>query len=70
MRDPARIEPTAVTEPVDRLVQPKADRKRRLNERLRAEYMAGAEAEWRKRTGRPMMAGELERVLRRYTGDS
>lgn len=45
------------------------ERRRRLNERLRAEYIAGAEAEWRKRTGRPMTAEELERVLRRYPGD-
>jgi len=27
-----------------------------------------AEAEWRKRTGRPMTRDELERVLRRYPG--
>jgi hypothetical protein len=43
--------------------------RRRLNERLRAEWIAGAEGEWRKRTGRPMTAEELERVLRRYAGD-
>ena len=47
---------------------PATDR-RRLNERLRAEWIAGAEEEWRKRTGRPMTAEELERVLRRYPGD-
>jgi hypothetical protein len=29
----------------------------------------GAEEEWSKRTGRPMTAEELERVLRRYPGD-
>ena len=46
-----------------------AAQRRRLNERLRAEYIAGAEEEWRKRTGRPMTAEELERVLRRYPGD-
>jgi len=33
------------------------------------EYLSGAEEEWRKRTGRPMTAVELERVLRRYPGD-
>ena len=33
-------------------------------------FIAGAEAEWRKRTGLPMTADELERVLRRYPGDS
>ena len=43
----------------------KWERRRRLNERLRAEWIAGAEEEWRKRTGRPMTAEELERVLRR-----
>jgi hypothetical protein len=33
------------------------------------EYLAGAEEELRKRTGRSMTAEELERVLRRYPGD-
>jgi hypothetical protein len=42
------------------------DRRRRLKERLRAEYIAGAEAEWRRRTGRPMTREEVKRVLRRY----
>lgn len=45
------------------------ERWRRLNLRLRAEFIAGAEAEWCKRTGRPMTAEYLERVLRRYPGD-
>jgi hypothetical protein len=40
----------------------------RLRERLRAEWIAGAEA-WRKRTGRSMTAAELARLLRRYPGD-
>jgi hypothetical protein len=44
------------------------ERDRRLNERLRAEFIAGAEAEWRKRTGRQMTAEELDRVLRCYPG--
>lgn len=47
-----------------------ADRRRGLNERLRAEWIVGAEEEWRMRTGRPMTAEELERVLRRYPGDT
>lgn len=47
---------------------PVQDRRRRLNERLRAEWIAGAEEEWRRQTGRPMTAEELERVLRRYPG--
>jgi hypothetical protein len=42
---------------------------KRFKERARAEYLAGAEEEWRPRTGRPMTAEELERVLRRYPGD-
>jgi hypothetical protein len=46
-----------------------ADWQRRMNLRLRAEFIAGAEEEWRKRTGRPMTAEELERELRRYPGD-
>jgi hypothetical protein len=45
------------------------DRKRQMNHGLRAEFMAGADEEWRKRTGRPMTAEELERVLRRYPGE-
>jgi len=45
-------------------------RRRTLNERLRAEYIAGAEAEWRMRNGWPMTREELERVLRRYPGDT
>jgi hypothetical protein len=44
-------------------------RRRRLNARLRAEYVAGAEEDLRKRTGRPMTTEELERVFRRYPGD-
>jgi hypothetical protein len=46
-----------------------ADGQRQMNLRLQAEFMAGAEEEWRKRTGRPMTADDLERVLRRYPGD-
>jgi hypothetical protein len=46
-----------------------ADWQGQMNVRLRAEFMAGAEEEWRKRTGRPMTAEDLERVLRRYPGD-
>jgi hypothetical protein len=46
-----------------------SERRQRLRERLRAEYIAGAEEETRRRTGRPMTAEELERVLRRYPGN-
>lgn len=49
--------------------RPDQDRRQRLRERLRAEWIAGAWEEWRRWTGRPMTAGELERVLRRYPGD-
>ena len=31
--------------------------------------IAGKEEEWRRRTGRPMTAAELERVIQRYPGD-
>jgi hypothetical protein len=40
-----------------------------LNRRLRAEFMAGAEEDSRRRLGRGLTADELERVLRRYPGD-
>ena len=45
------------------------DRRQRLNERLRAEFIAGAEEDSRRRLGRGLTAMELERVLRRYPGD-
>jgi hypothetical protein len=43
-------------------------RGRRLEERLRSEFVAGAEAEWRRRVGRPLTRMELLRVLRHYPG--
>jgi hypothetical protein len=46
-----------------------AEWQRHINVRLRAEFMAGAEEERRKHTGRPMTAAELRRVLRSYPGD-
>jgi hypothetical protein len=49
---------------------PSADeRRKRLRERLRAEWIAGAEEEWRRRAEDAVTAEELERVLRRYPGD-
>jgi len=51
-----------------RAVDP-ADWQRHMTLRLRAEFIAGVEEAWRERNGRPMTAGELERVLRRYPGD-
>jgi hypothetical protein len=46
-----------------------AERRVRLGELLRAEWIAGAEEGVVRRTGRPLTAKELERVLRRYPGD-
>jgi hypothetical protein len=46
-----------------------ADWQRKMNLRLRREFVAGAEEENRRLTGRPLTAEELERVLRRYPGD-
>lgn len=40
-----------------------------LRIRLRIEWLAGAEQEHRRRTGRPMTAEELEALLRQYPGD-
>jgi hypothetical protein len=62
----------SVPEPAQSQPRPRdleAAPRQRLNERLRAEFIAGAEMEWRKRSGRPMTAEELQRVLRRYPGD-
>jgi hypothetical protein len=42
---------------------------RRLNERLRAEFIAGAEEDSRRRLGRGLTKEELDRILRRYPGD-
>ena len=52
-----------------RPVQAEQNRRQRFKERARMEYVAGVEEELRRRTGRPMTAEELERVLRRYPGD-
>ena len=46
-----------------------ADWQRQMNLRLRAEFIAGAEEDSRKRLGRGLTAEELERVLRWYPGD-
>jgi hypothetical protein len=52
-----------------RRVEPHRNRRQRFKERAKMEYLAGAEEKWRKRTGRPLTAEELERVLLRYPGD-
>jgi hypothetical protein len=46
-----------------------ADWQRHMNLRLRMEYIVGVEGGWRKRTGRPTTARELERTLQGYPGD-
>jgi hypothetical protein len=43
--------------------------RKRLNERLRAEFLAGAEEQSRRRLGRGLTREEVERVTRRYPGD-
>lgn len=45
------------------------DRRRRLRERLRAAFIAGAEEASRRRLGRPLTKAEMDRVLSRYPGD-
>lgn len=55
-------EPAVRDDPVD-------PRRQVLRQRLRAEWIAGAEEEWRARTGRSMTAAEFEHVLKRYPGD-
>jgi hypothetical protein len=52
-----------------RPVRTEHNRRQRFKERARAEYVAGADKEWRRRTGQPMSAEELERANRRYPGD-
>jgi hypothetical protein len=44
----------------------RAAKRRRLNERLRAEFIAGAAEDSRRRLGRGLTREELEPVLRRY----
>jgi hypothetical protein len=44
-------------------------RRERLRERARAEFVTGAEDDHRRLTGRSMTTEELERVLRRFPGD-
>jgi hypothetical protein len=44
------------------------DRRERLNKRLRAAFLEGAEEDSRRRLGRGLTAEELERVLWHYPG--
>jgi hypothetical protein len=48
---------------------PPDDRRVRLNQRLRQEFIDGAEEESRRRLGRGLTAEEWEWVLRHYPGD-
>ena len=52
-----------------RRVTTERNRRQRFKERARAEYLAGAEDDCRRRTGRPLTAEELEWAIRRYPGD-
>jgi DNA invertase Pin-like site-specific DNA recombinase len=45
------------------------EKRHRLNERLRAEFIAGAEEDSRRRFGRGLTAQEHKRVLRLFPGD-
>ena len=44
------------------------DRRRRLNERLRAAFIEGAEGGTRRRLGRGLTADELDGLPQRYPG--
>ena len=46
-----------------------ADWQRKMNARLRLDFIAGAEEDSRKRLGRGLTKDELDRVLRRYPED-
>ena len=46
-----------------------SSRRKELNRRLRAAFIAGAEERSRETVGRGLTGEELERVLRRYPGD-
>jgi len=45
------------------------ERRDRLNKRLRAAFIEGAEEDSRRRLGRGLTAEELERILWHYPGD-
>jgi hypothetical protein len=45
------------------------ERRERLNKRLRAAFLEGAEEDSRRRLGRGLTAEELERIVWRYPGD-
>jgi hypothetical protein len=49
-----------------RTAEPRDD----LEQRLRSAFVQGAEEDSRRRLGRGLTQGELERVLRRYPGNA
>jgi hypothetical protein len=54
----------------DRRIKPlRSELRRPLRDRLRAEFIAGAEEDSRRRLGRGLTAEELERAVRHYPGD-
>ena len=53
----------------DRAVSADPERRERLNKRLRAAFLEGAEEDSRRRLGRGLATEELERILWRYPGD-
>jgi hypothetical protein len=56
-------------DPEPHIARPGHERRARLNQRLRAAFIEGAEEDSRRRLGRGLTAEELERVLRQYPGD-
>jgi hypothetical protein len=54
---------------LDHEMQRLKDRRRALNVKLRAAFVAGAEEHSRETVGRSLTSEELTRVLRRYPGD-
>ena len=70
--DPARlagVEREPQPEQIRAVYDADAEWRRRLNERLRMEFIAGAEEDCRERLGRGLTREELESVLRRYRDD-
>jgi hypothetical protein len=53
----------------DRGENSRSEVRKRLNERLRAEFLAGAEEQSRRRLGRGLTREEVERVIRGNPGD-
>jgi len=67
VRGPATLD--CVDDLKARAASPDMERRERLNQRLRRAFIAGAEADSRRRLGRGLTTEELERVLWHYPGD-